>query len=462
MPSPVWECEISCDGIAVAGRPASSPGAPVLASRIFVARDSTIGGVIHGASLAIIVTLNSGISINAEWTTVYRFVQKPFPSDPFTWVDIQQPLMPGGPWASMSIIEPDGNNGASFFNGGLISITKDFDSSQFVFSTPLGGVTVPFVWLSDQPPLTSNPWVPDNGPLVANGFGHALAFQDDSIINSEATKWFNFFTRRNGLPFITCHLTSVDPGVWTGWNQSPYTPPFGYITSGGIIPTDDAQEVSRYRSKFIFTPPDFAHESASDEVRYFLAPTGEVMQALASVEVPEHGAIWFAYVYAATPDTLTGRVAYDNGKTWQERTIYQAMGSTNNSPSLLWEEPNLYAIWHDGVFILHSKSTDLGVSWSTAMPIAIATGSHPYVINSPDHGLAFYFYIDGSNNLQLIRSGTYGNDFIDASPHQVVTGIDAQTISAEIAADGTTLLVGYIQAGVWQQVRSRDWGLSWA
>lgn len=347
-----------------------------------------------------------------------------------------------------SLLEANGNNGAAYMNGGTIAIEKDEAADELRFICPLGTVTKT---------LTSF------GALDASALkGHAMSHQfvrpEVDADGSEKAGWHSFFSYKNGMPFRGAAMSSAAPGVWSGWSNTT----FGF-PAGALMVTDDAQEATRYRTKFSYThATDSPRARGSREWRVWIGGDtvdGAAIQETDMTRAAEHGVIWADYVFGDSMDTLRYRRTFDKGESYETGTIYTQSGTLNNTPNIEWAGGRLFAVWHDGADILQAHSLDMGTTWSSPVTLSI-TGTHPRHLIDRQGGLGFYFYIDGGD-LKLKRSGDFGQTFLDATPISVAAGVGEQTVAAEFGPDGS-LLVGWISGMDWEQVRSTDLGRTWS
>lgn len=459
----IWRAQISCDAPVIAGQDTDPAGFnfPVLASRIFTATDST--GILYALQCQLNTHTTAGGVF--EYQTLY-LAQRQGAGGAFTnlldvaWfgdafsrggIQINQILTPfNDPFQTiLQIEEADGQDGGSFLAGGTLAIEKDFEHNMLTFITPLGNMVIPL-----------NGYFPaDNGPLMASGMGHALMWGTD-INSSETTTWFNFQTYKNGVLFAGAALSAADPGIWGPWIDEEFTVGTTYNFLGPEIPTNDAQQTTRYKTEFIHTAaaPD---GSGSSEIRLGTATPPVQPIALDLTEQPEHNLTWGAW---APPEmmfqTLQARRSDRDGASWQPFTVVSG-SDVLTSPSIQVFASVVYVLYYDNGpnLILLSLSHDAGLTWSAPMPVPI-TGTNPRLVIDRN-GSQYYFSFSGGS-IFLQRSFNGGASLFDAVPIVVATAVPAQDFGATMAADGT-LLVAYSDAGMnWITRKSADMGLSWS
>lgn len=345
------------------------------------------------------------------------------------------------------LVEADGNNGAAITSGFTMAIEKDEALDELRFVTPLGTVTKSLSTFSAL----------DGTPLRMDGMAHQFVRPNGGGDGSAQWDWFDFYSKIDGTNFRGAALSDTAPGSWSGWTDVTFGSPIGAIANSA-----NSQEPTRYRTKFTYIGADGARSGGSRQWRTWTGgdsvDTGPGGEALDAARAPEHGAIWAAYVYPSTRDVLNDRRSFDHGGSWTEGEIYNAGGTTNSSPNIVWNSGKLVAVWHNGTDILQSVSRDMGTVWGTPVTLSLM-GTNPRMIVRAD-GLAFYFYIEGSD-LKLARSADFGASFLDSPAILVAAGVSAQTVAAQFGSDGS-IVVGWIAGGAWTQVRSKDLGLTFA
>jgi hypothetical protein len=466
--SDIWLDSVDMDSISLLGHSPNHvtfDGFATLSARLFVVNDGTDAGPMFPFEAAHAFGILMGVEDNFagpgyEWQAYFDFVQKPFPGNPFNdWTVILQPDTIPSPssWTPIRQTEAAGNNGAAYFGGGTVSVTKDYALGHYVFTTPLGAVTVPFTWLSNQPPLRPF-WVPTDTPMYSVGIGHALAYADTSVLNQEVTKWHNFYTRQNGVivPPGSAALTAADPGFW----DSPFTGIWFAVPGGGnyhqtgvLMPSASGQEATRYRTEF--TAPAFPAQvyQATTEQRYIMPP-GTTPAGLDVAVMPEHDLLFAGW--AMDPNELMARRSHDHAHTWVNLLI--ETGTPASSLSLACFAGQVWICYYDGSQIVTRYSRDLALTWSSAMPVSFA-GTNPRLVISPE-GMFFFFYFSGTN-LLLRRSTDFGVTYLDAAPIPITASLTAQDFGAVWAAD-RRLVVSYVNGANWESKYSLDLGSSWA
>jgi len=373
--------------------------------------------------------------------------------EPPLWFYILSPL--GGGGTPQNITAAD--NGAAWLAGGTLSITKDFALNLITFTTPLGSMTIP---LSTFTSTQVGPPSPDDGPFVATWMGHGLAVIGGTLPAYDTERWGDFFTYRNGVlqPAFSTALSLADPGSWVpGWDQFEFKYPSS-VGFFGTHPTNDFQDSASYKTECIETTFPLQGNGMT-ESRQFLGPTTAacVGPDLAAMNV--HAALLGTWAVPPAHTTLTGRRSHDGGHTWFETIA--ATGDTYSSPSIQILEDTAIILYEDQTTaaILQTVSRDLGITWSTPVPVSIM-GACPRLVISPD-GIMFYFCINASAQIVLQRSMDGGATLFDASPLVVATMVPMQAFGATLMVDGG-LRVSYADAGNnWKTRVSRDYGLSW-
>jgi hypothetical protein len=346
-----------------------------------------------------------------------------------------------------------------FTGGGTLSVTKDDTTSTYTWSGPSGSDSLNYSYLGGVTDGELSPDICDMHSGTASTGVFPATTVHQTIVD---VPWHDFWGSKNGVHIKGANLGSTDRGSWISTFPEPLNP-WAVSRSGNVTVTspDTGTEVVGHIQSDPASGP-LADGSALmfrewDQSVYLTTAGGGA--AIDMTTAPEHGAIWAAFVYGASADTLRWRRSFDKGVTWAEGTLYTAGGTSNSSPNIAWQAGKLWAVWHNGTDILQSFSRDLGTTWSTPLALSI-TGTNPRLIVDAKHGTSFYFYIDGTD-LKLVRSGNFGADMIDATPISVTAGIGAQTVAAQLASDGS-LVVAYIISGTWTQKRSRDYGLTWS
>jgi hypothetical protein len=351
-----------------------------------------------------------------------------------------------------------GGDPALIVAGGTLSIEKDFAGNQMTFTGPLGTQTCS---LSDIDLLPGGPYGYNNAtPLRPRGYGEFLIFPDPTGLDpaydiTDSVAYYDLIGKQNGVAYDTVALSSGDPGTWWPTYSDAFVTGVGTIFPGLSPWWTYTQFPVRQEWDVAVLAADYPIWSKFITYRRRMVPSND---AADMINVVEHGPFYAAIVYSSDPTTVKVRKTYDNGTSWLETTLYSSGGTTNTSPTIATANGRLVAAWEQSGSLLQSGSNDLGVSWST--PVTLFSGTNPRLIVDPRHKVAFYFYVD-SGDLKLVRSGNFGADYIDGTPITVAASVGQQTVTAAFAADGS-IVVGYITAGAWTQVRSRDYGISWS
>lgn len=412
--SDVWACSVDYDGTAQLGHVPNHvtfDGYATLSARLFVVNDGTDAGPMFPFESAHSFGVLMGVEDNFagpgyEWQAYFDFVQKPFPGNPFDdWTAILEPDTTPSPsfWTPIRQTQAAGNNGSAYFGAGTVTVTKDYALGHYVFATPLGSVTVPFIWLSNQPPLRPF-WIPSDTPLYAVGIGHALAYADTSVLNEEKTHWTNFFTKQNGInvPPGSAALTAADPGTW----DSPFTAPWFAIPGGGnyhltgvLIPSASGQEVTSYRTEF--TAPAFPAPvyQATSEQRYIM-PAGFNAPHLtvdAAVD-PNSGFLYTLRIEDHDRTKVLFSYTDDGGHTLNESVIYTLGGADFHWPTLAVDPHGLILATWQNVNDLTKQywtiSETFGRSWASVSNRTQAAASVHRVRFHPETGLLYYLFWD--------------------------------------------------------------------
>ncbi len=341
------------------------------------------------------------------------------------------------------LVDPDGQNGSTYMAGGTIAIEKEVDLDELRFITPLGTVTK----------ALSTFETPDDTRLRVDSMAHQFVRPNiGSAAGDEQAKWFDLFSYEDGTPFRGTALSNTDPGAWSSWNDVT----FGFPT-GPIATKDDAQEASRYRTKFLYASGSFS--SGSREYRNWTGGDSLFASADSLIDMShakEHGAHALAYVLTTDRSQVLWRRTHDKMVTTPySGTIYS--GGTNASPSIVWAFGKFYAAWENGGSILLSVSSDLSTTWGA--PVTITSGTNPKLLTDPGNGFSWLFFISGGN-LYVLRSGNLFTDLVE-SALLVASGIGAQTVAAQVGLDGNPVVV-YQMAGSVLSLRSSDYGRSWS
>lgn len=352
------------------------------------------------------------------------------------------------------------DNGAAYFGGGTLSIEKDFDNNHIVFSCQGGTFTAQYSW--DGNPFHvgiansagPDPFTPSPG---LSGIYEALFWNHTAATENASATWKNFYFYKGASLYFGAAMTIDDPGIWHEVEPTA-------ADNDNDIPGYDSQGASSYTTKLQGTnpgPDDGIAFPVYAETRLFYGQTNGY--GLAPARSPEHGTIFLAYTGPGDLTKIRANRSFDNGKTWQTSTIVPAGGTATTGTGCDYANGRLYVVWYDipSRQVNQVQSIDLGITWSSPVPLTF-TGANPALIIDPNNGIFFYFYQDTiTGNLKLQRSGDAGATMIDTTPITVISGIAPQTIGAEFGSDGT-VVVSYVAAGVINQIRSRDYGTTWA
>ncbi len=440
MSHPVSRIEITAGSIAVSG---PAPGVGVEADRGLVVLDTFGGFGVHYGLGCFLVNNSLGTDYRSVYTVLCYY---PI-GGTYTTGAVDTPMLWQAVFVGMTSdiyqIALD-DSGASFLAGGTLAIEKDYDSSTITFITPAGNMVVPL----DTVAAVGVGALSDNE--FDSGFWHSLYWNGIDTPVSESALWTDFKVLSAGTPIDGAAMTHADPGYWG-------IPPVAAFTQ---IAAADLQDTLGYHSEFSWAEPTNPESAKAAEYRQWRFNTRGT--GLSSARVPEHGAILTAYAGPADLTTVNVTTTFDNGRTNPVFPVVGAgAGAAVQGVSVAWCGQRAYIVYGDLLTgLMQTSSFDFGQTWSTPVSLSI-TGTNPTLLVDPFHGIQFYFYIDASGNLQLVRSADYGQTFIDATPHLVAASITPQTIAAEFTSDGN-LLVGFIASGAWTQLRSLDYGLTFS
>jgi hypothetical protein len=341
----------------------------------------------------------------------------------------------------------------AFTSGGLLKIVKDEAAAEFQYTGFLGTSTLTFATLGSIP---DGEMSPDMIGLRSETVFTGTLFAPVANGTTLAVPFDNFWGSKNGTHIKGADLGTTDRGTWLAFAGPPA--PWEVVNTNATLtePSTATDIVGQIVSPA--TPTANARMVRHwDQTAYLIAAGGTGL--LDMTHAREHGAHWAIIVYPTAPDVVRNRRTFDKGNSWLEQDLFSAGGTTNRSVSITWYYGRLVSVWQRDGDIVQSVSSDAGASWGSPV-VVIASGTNPRHIVDPAHGIGFFFYCVG-NDLLLKRSADYGASFIEGSPISVATGIGAQTVAAQFGPDGS-LIVGYVVAGAWTQVRSTDYGVSWS
>jgi hypothetical protein len=449
MAEAVWKAEVTVDAPTIVG---PAPGGvnfpPVGASRLLIATDA------NGQEYGIEARLDHhsyGPGPTLEFVSTYYAVARYIFTTGIYWYNnvgldyLEDPIT----MLPLTIVEADGNNGASFLAGGQLSITKDFNANTLTFGTPLGNIVIPLDRVT--------PTVP--GPLMASGMGHGMAYGAD-VDTSELTLWHDFRTLRNGVNFAGWALSAADPGFWSLAGFIPGNQEVlgtGYALGGTSMPTIDVQLLARYQTEFFHTAG--AADDSSVEVRFATTGTAGGF-SLDMTTWHELGAAVGVYMPSIAMMSIVARRSQDDGVSWTDSMAFIGADELA-SLSVQVVGGTIVIVFFDVTTSTTYQivSRDAGASWSIPVPVPIV-GTNPRLVVSPESA-CFYFSIDGGGRIVLQRSFDGGQTLADPTPLTVASGVPSQDFGAVMVAD-RTLLVAYMDAGNnWVTRQSRDWGATW-
>lgn len=354
-------------------------------------------------------------------------------------------------------------NGAAFLGSATLKIERDDANLKYIITgllgsedllfadTPTNGIGTDFLAYK----LEAASGSVDGTTGVLFGDVHTLYSTHFEVAFS------NFYTYKNDLthPYRGASLAAGQRGHWLG-GTAPYTPwtlAGGSFTSGVTATNPDTASriVAGIITGAVLTDINDLDEYRIWDAAFFFPVAGKTLDL---IHAREHGAHWLAAVDPANTARLLWQRTHDYAHSWATGTIYSG-GGDKDSPSINWTFGKLVATWYDGSSILQAFSFDLGATWGAPMSLSLS-GSNPCHLVDPASGFSWYFYFD-SDKLKLKRSGNFGAQFIEGTPITVIDPMDQQTVTAQLALDGS-LIVVYIDGGSIKQIRSFDLGLSWS
>lgn len=341
----------------------------------------------------------------------------------------------------------------AFTSGGLLKIVKDETAGEFQYTGLLGTSSLTFASLGG---IADGEMSPDLIALASETISTGTLFAPVSNATTLTVPFDNFWGSKNGVHIKGADLGSSDRGTWITFAGPPS--PWEVVNTNATLTEPSTATDIVGQIDCPASPSAIARMVRHwDQTVYLIAAGGTGL--LDMTHAREHGSHWAVTVYGTAPETVKVRRTFDKGNSWLEQTLYTAGGTTNKSVSITWYHGRLLTVWQLGTDIVQSVSSDWGNTWGSPVTLSLS-GTNPRHIMDPSGGMGYYFYCVGSD-LKLSRSGNYGASFLDASPILVASAIGAQTVAAQFGPDGS-LIVGYIIAGVWTQVRSTDMGASWS
>lgn len=434
----VYRVEATVSGISVLGGSFDSNFADITRAQLSITADD---GVRTYGLIARLDWHSYGAGPTYEWQTNFQpKIDGLFGSGPDAW-HLDDLL--DGLGATILITEADGQNGAAYLAGFTFAIEKDTVAETMRWVTPLGDLLIAWV---DLPGAAVT-----DAPMLARDLGHQFD-RANGVDASETAHWTNFYAKKDGLIFQGAALTTDDPGTWDPWLFDS-----GYGGSGSEAVSDDGQLATDYQTKYRFIAADGFIRAGSREVRPWALPL-IVNRGLDIARSGEHCLLWEASIPSYMPYRVVWRRTEDGGRIWEEGTVYQDVAKVWTSPSASFWEGRVTVVWSDGSAIYEAFSITEGETWSvpTTLPY---TGQNPRHVTEWTSGFTLYFFFQGAD-LYVVRTSDHGHSFLDAAPVLVATAIGSQQIDADWAFDGS-IVVTYFVAGVWQQSRSWDMGVSW-
>ncbi len=351
----------------------------------------------------------------------------------------------------------------TYDSGGTLAFEKDYDADQFRFITPLGTETRTATSLS----------ILNVTQLEIYSHGMAITRNPTNVDTSASVFWNNVYLKQDGTNVSGAELTDIDPGLWFAWD---YTSSGG---SGGDIPSDNAQTVTNYRSRLVYTQfSDNPKFTTTREARIWRGGnniTANPFRLLIDTMChPISGELlWVRVPFEDHTTVMFGR-SDDGGATLSESVIVTTGGDDYSYPTLA-VDPNgrLWCFWrneNDRTQLYGSVSENSGRSWST-----MVAQSFPGVA-SKTGSLRLRFHPISGVGLLVTRSlaltglvvwvwdvGHPATQTLD-SPFAIRDAGDSlATVYPTIAfgADGSTLVLGNIgnNRHMW---KSENYGVSWS
>lgn len=395
-------------------------------------------GVFPTDSSAGPVVFQSFSQLNARGNTIFV----PDGPDPFTWATIENNVFTPG--------------SASYTGGGTIAVIKDLGAGTITVSTPAG---------SASQLLTTNDSIRTNSaanttPLIPVGIAiQSVVPQDGGIHDPESTdtvaQFFNFEAKRNTIVTYAQPLSAANPGTWFLTADESFDR-FGGGSSDPATFFIETQLTTRYRMEVQTSVVTYPPWAIANFWRLFATVPPEEYGTDVDT-APEHGLMW-----RGGPDINDGTVmlvqrTFDNARAWETWTAFNDPATQNRSPTVCWYNQQLNLTWYDGSAIRNSRSLDGGKNW--AMPTTIPfVGTNPRRVVDKQGGGSFFFYFD-IDDLKVVV--TYDNGGSWFGPFLVMASAGAQQIDADFVPDGS-LVVSFFLAGIWTQLRSRDFARSWS
>lgn len=326
----------------------------------------------------------------------------------------------GGPGADVvaTQTEADGQNGAAFFAGGKLSITKDDNTQMVTMTTPLGSSSVSFATALQSAgnnlkgDSLYHQWVrpnPNTGPSNPDG---------QSIVT-----WSGFWTTKNGTRVSGAALGSQQPGDWfdNGLGESPW---FFNATVGTRINRANSQTALRLQSGWTYTDAtDNPRAASSDEWRFW-ANAGSIAEIPLVLDLCTNrhsGQLLAARVKKQTPERVTVSYTDDTGNNWTDVEVDAGIGAFCSPPTLGVTPDGAFSLmFHDGVTANYYRSETGGRTWQFAgvfIPILPwSTISVPAHFQHPS-GLLLVTYTAGGD----FKLGVFSVPTTSVSPVQTVT-----------------------------------------
>lgn len=356
--------------------------------------------------------------------------------------------------------------GASFApydSGGTVAIEKDQAADQLRFVTPLG---------TEIKTLTSF------GALDATRLRPvAIALQMSRTLpltaDSDArVKFYNFFGKKDGTSFLGASLASDDPGGFGPLNSATF-----FLPANPLVPTDNAQEATRRRLRFVYTNATDSPRSRGNR-EWFNWIGGDNLGAnpfrilLDAILDPVSEFLYTVRVENSDRETVLFGRSEDGGATFPEVAITSTPGADFAYPSIaVAPDGRILAIWvdvTDHTLLFWAVSENFGHTWS-----AVTTGAWyppgsmadcPRHRFHPDDGVGYQFFRDlATAELKVALFGSFNLiGFTPASPGVRTAGpmYGSHYGSIDFAALGQVAW-RYLEGPNRRAYSSDDWGINW-
>ena len=331
--------------------------------------------------------------------------------------------------------EANGQNGAAFFAGGKLMITKDDNAQTITMDTPLGQSVVSFV--------TAGQVVGNNikGDSVYHQWVRPLPNTADG---QSQVAWSGFWTAKNGTRVSGAALGDNQPGDWfdNSIGEAPWY--FGAVV-GTRINRLNAQTATRLLSGWSYTDASDNPRAASSDEWRFWGNTGSIAEIPLVVDLcvnRQSGQILVARVKKQTPERVTISVTEDTGNNWTEYEVDAGIGSFCSPPTLGVTPDGAFSlVFHDSTAAVYYRSETGGRTWEflgVFIPILPwASISVPAHFQHPT-GLLLVTYNVGTD----LRLGLF------SVPTTSIAAIDTETLATGVASPVYPALLVLPKGGV--------------